>query len=47
MVTATVLGQQVKIAPTKLLINHEWVESVSDRQQSPGWYYVGKLLRRI
>lgn len=30
MVTATVPGQQVKIGPTKLLINNEWVNSVSD-----------------
>ncbi|MBD0301512.1 MAG: aldehyde dehydrogenase family protein, partial [Tolypothrix sp. T3-bin4] len=32
MVTATVPGQQVKIGPTKLLINNEWVNSVSDRR---------------
>lgn len=32
MVTATVPGQQVKIGPTQLLINNEWVESVSNRR---------------
>jgi aldehyde dehydrogenase (NAD+) len=32
MVTATVPGQQVKIGPTQLLINNEWVESVSGRR---------------
>ena len=32
MVTATVPGQQVKIGPTKLLINNEWVNSVSNRR---------------
>ncbi|MBW4675853.1 MAG: aldehyde dehydrogenase family protein [Desmonostoc geniculatum HA4340-LM1] len=32
MVTATVPGQQVKIGPTRLLINNEWVNSISDRR---------------
>ncbi len=32
MVTATRPEQQVKIGPTKLLINNEWVESVSGRR---------------
>ncbi|MBW4641641.1 MAG: aldehyde dehydrogenase family protein [Goleter apudmare HA4340-LM2] len=32
MVTVAVLGQQVAIGPTKLLINNEWVESVSSRR---------------
>jgi aldehyde dehydrogenase (NAD+) len=32
MVTATRPGQQVKIGPTQLLINNEWVESVSGRR---------------
>ncbi len=32
MVTATVPGQQVKIGPTQLLINNQWVESVSGRR---------------
>jgi aldehyde dehydrogenase (NAD+) len=32
MVTATVPGKQVKIGPTQLLINNEWVESVSGRR---------------
>ncbi|MBD2385370.1 aldehyde dehydrogenase family protein [Cylindrospermum sp. FACHB-282] len=32
MVTATVPEQQVKIGPTQLLINNEWVESVSRRR---------------
>ncbi|QSJ14909.1 aldehyde dehydrogenase family protein [Nostoc sp. UHCC 0702] len=32
MVTAKVPEQQVKIGPTRLLINNEWVESVSDRR---------------
>jgi aldehyde dehydrogenase (NAD+) len=30
MVTARVPGQQVKIGPTQLLINNEWVNSISD-----------------
>ena len=29
MVTATVPGEQVKIGQTRLLINNEWVNSVS------------------
>ncbi|MBD2163459.1 aldehyde dehydrogenase family protein [Calothrix membranacea FACHB-236] len=32
MVTTTVPAQQVKIGPTQLLINNEWVESVSGRR---------------
>ncbi|AFZ27767.1 NAD-dependent aldehyde dehydrogenase [Cylindrospermum stagnale PCC 7417] len=32
MVTATVPEQQVKIGPTQLLINNEWVESLSRRR---------------
>ena len=32
MVTARVPEQQVKISPTQLLINNEWVNSVSDRR---------------
>ncbi|MDZ8077698.1 MAG: aldehyde dehydrogenase family protein [Nostoc sp. DcaGUA01] len=32
MVTATVPGQQVKVGPTQLLINNEWVNSISDRR---------------
>jgi aldehyde dehydrogenase (NAD+) len=32
MVTATVPENQVKIGPTKLLINNEWIESVSGRR---------------
>lgn len=32
MVTATVPENQVKIGPTKLLINNEWVESVSGQR---------------
>ncbi|GAX42979.1 aldehyde dehydrogenase [Tolypothrix sp. NIES-4075] len=32
MVTASVPEKQVKIGPTQLLINNEWVNSVSDRR---------------
>lgn len=32
MVTAAVPDKQVKIGPTQLLINNEWVDSVSDRK---------------
>jgi aldehyde dehydrogenase (NAD+) len=31
-VTVPVAGQQVKIGQTRLLINNEWVNSVSDRR---------------
>jgi aldehyde dehydrogenase (NAD+) len=40
MVTARVPGQQVKIGPTQLLINNEWVNSISD-------VYDGLRLRRF
>jgi len=32
MVTAIVPGQQIKVGPTQLLINNEWVNSISDRR---------------
>jgi hypothetical protein len=40
MVTATVPGQQVKVSPTQLLINNEWVNNIND-------VYDGLRLRRF
>jgi aldehyde dehydrogenase (NAD+) len=40
MVTAAVSAQQVKIGQTRLLINNEWVNSVSD-------VYDGLRIRRF
>ncbi|WP_445635479.1 hypothetical protein NSTC745_00168 [Nostoc sp. DSM 114161] len=47
MVTATVPGQQVKVGPTQLLINNEWVSSISDARFATINLSTGKIICEV